>query len=470
MSSACKPLQVAFYGTQNYKFGHVTEHSVTPTIDGDDARCSGPALWPSGSNKDCPKGWKFVEQTGDGCSSRRVRSLCEYDDYPTDAKTLARCCVGKHSVGKMSDEGKFSSSAKPCPADYCVDKQGGSACTKALQSHCRTQFGIGKEDNEMCWRWATAVAKTDTSSGDEVPKRNWMEGIDAFCRDDGAKNGSALVHNTQCAALVADPLFAGTLDNSASAYCSSALGKQRTKESGEKICSCFSGAAVLSPEVADLVARDLAVLPCWSTTCFEKGYKTQDMLRRMTTCGDFCNTVIEIENTDVTGDVDIDLACKDLTGKAVNELRENLRSKAHNVDMSSPGADGTKPSNKTTTVVLIILASVALLFVLLAIVYAVGNSLNKDDDFIEPFMSSANTMFAAPPNFFVQPAPSMSPSMSPSVSPSVSPTPPLTPIVSRVAQVQPATVLPQQLGGTAQYPAPFLTQPQEIVVRGMPPY
>jgi|SRR6056297_632058 len=318
--SSCGYPETAFYSTRYYRFGDWSEFKTTPTTNGNQARCGGPGF----DDGTCPANWEFVRRTSQGCNdSTRHRAMCRFTGYPTDDKTLARCCLGEHKVGKLNDKGVFPSNAKPCPPDYCDSKQSSSKCEKVLQNYCAEQFAAGRTDNKECWRWA---------------KENWPEGIDNFCRDVGSGKGWGIENNAQCKEFVDDKRSSGKMDNSVTAYCQSDLGKRK------EICSCFPEAANLSSKAKSEAEKLGAPLSCWSDECRNKGYITKTERDRMKNCGDFCGQVVEAKgDIDIAGSFIAEQACADSEAAAqtAEQLEEVSSEPAGNGDQGSASGVGT---------------------------------------------------------------------------------------------------------------------------------
>lgn len=337
--------------------GWLLSPETTPTTDGNKANC-----WTSGYFKQiCPSGWKYVKETSDGCSATTSRSLCSYASYPTDDATKARCCLGLHRVGAMSDGGSYPGNAKPCPPNYCEANKANDECVKSLENYCTTQYPIDSPDNEQCWRWAKAVGSPT---------------LDTFCKDDGDGNGSALSTNKQCKEWINDRLSYGKMDNSFRAYCSTDLAKKNAKN-GEKTCSCFRETSQLPADQLRLINLG-APLGCWDSTCREYGYYTQNDLERVKNCGQFCGSANVIGVTgNVEGNVALQQTCSANAGTAQKTAEAILKEQeeAKTAVLASGTPSGSK---KSTIIILSTIGVVLLLIVIGGVAYAMSSS-NEDE-------------------------------------------------------------------------------------------
>ncbi len=319
--------------------------AVTPTTDTNKALC-----WTAGFFKPgCPTGWTFVDATGEGCDFTQTRSKCKYNDYPTDAKTKARCCLGVQNVGTMTDTGSFPANAQPCPPNYCLSNVASVECRNNLEQYCTTQYPFGSQDHDACWNWA---------------KNTGNKTLDNFCRDDGAGNGSALSTNKECKDYVNDKLSYGKMDNSVTAYCASDLSKTNA-QNGEKLCSCFSERSKLPEDQLRLVKTLGAPLGCWDPTCREFGYYSTPDLERSKNCGNFCGSANTITVAgSVLGDVNSQVTCIE----KAKETQQNVSQILNQQQQAQQMQTSSSASSSSKILILLFVGFVLLIVIIIAFV------------------------------------------------------------------------------------------------------
>ena len=362
MSSCGGQPNTAFYNTKNYAFGDVTEHKTTPTTNGNNARCWGPGFFVSPTNSDCPSGWAFASQTSSGCSAGRRRPLCRYNNYPTDTRTKARCCLGAHRVGNMSSTGSFPASQRPCPPGHCTNSQDSADCKTAIENYCRTQFDIGSPDNALCWRYA---------------KAKWVDGIDKFCRDSGAGNGSAIENDKNCREYAETDESHENLDDAMQAYCSSPLGR------GKRLCSCYRQAVNLS-EAATRLTDLGAPIACWSDACLTGGgYKNTGTIARMKNCGSFCGVAQDLKNLNIRGNLEVQTVCDGQTVAKAQDVAEDLEQKRNTSGNVTIVATDAESGLSSTSQTLLIIAAVLIVLVVISLLLWITLSGSSDEESVQ---------------------------------------------------------------------------------------
>lgn len=337
-----------FYSRQLYGIGAGKTLSlsaeITPTTDSNNSEC-----WTAGFYKNrCPSGWTSIGSTSEGCNATQTRTSCRFANYPTDEKTLARCCLNAHKVGTMDVNGQFPINARPCPANFCGSNQDGDACVDVIEKYCSTQYKFGQEDNEMCWEWA---------------KKTGSPKLDEFCRDSGSEPGLAVIENQQCKDWISDKNSYTKMDNAVRTYCATSTGKQNTKEKGEKICSCFKDNVLINENSKRLV--DLgAPLACWNADCRESGYITENDADRIKNCGQFCasaNLISVLGN--VSGNIGNQISCDaEAAINETNKIKEAQERLAQTI---------VEPKSNTKKFIAIAAIALAVLIVFIVIVYLI---------------------------------------------------------------------------------------------------